>query len=444
MIYQDALRFLKQHIKSVTATYQWTEIDNVDFFNALYKRYEHKEIKEGMADIKEAFKDIFQSVGKLIFKYDSQRGIQFKVLPYSVDPKQSQHLPNLVKIIHLYREQIEHAYSDKDEQLIIQGEARRRISAEISESEEPVNKKELVKEAIRTALQLNPKDIVLIFRRKYIVKLYKARAKQAQKSAPIFSEADLAVDYKDFFEEVDHDTFLDVIIDAVTSNALDFDYMDNGYYEQYALKEIREVIIQELTQHLEDESAFMKAFAGYILKRDLIALHERIARALLLKISEKSVSAQKFIEYYTGGTVLVDGTKYKIPGLETPDGGKLNMLTVTSVAAAWLTAYQNKEELALSLHNISTLLHKEMQKFNALKEQFETAKKAPGKSQEELLTLQKSCRDQEENVTDINEKRQKTKQQIHKLHQKLVANEKNFKIILNALTKALMKRKKAL
>ena len=439
MIYQDALRFLKHHIKNVSTDFQWSETDNEDFFEMMLRNYLLNDIKESISNIQEAFSKIFENVGEISFNYNGDKIIQLKVTPFSTDPKQSQYLPTLIKIIQTHDEDIEHAYTDTVEQRIIKGAICHKVYSELSKATESVNKKQLIKEAIRTALQLNPQDIILVFKHKFVVKIYVED--KSQKPMQIFTETDLAVDYKDFFEEVDHDSFFDIIIDSVTENALDFDYMDNGYYEQYSLKEIRDSIVQELIRFLDDQSIFIKAFAGYILKRDLLPIHERIAKVLLYEVVNKSVPAKNFLEYYSGETVLVEGKKYKTPSLETPDGGKLNMLTVNSVATACLTAQDNKENLFLAWYDITKLLNSELHSLNTLKEDFEAKKRGP---REELLKIQKQLRDQEEEVNDVNHKRQNIKHEIHKLNQKIAANQKSFDTILASLAKALMKRKKAL
>ena len=441
MIYQDSLRFLKQHIKNISTNYKWSELDNIDYFNTMYKRYTHDEIEASISEVGQAFKDLFQGVGKLIFKYDTIKGIIFKVLPYSVSPKRSQHLNNIITIILQNRENIEHKHNQKDEQIILKGKIRRHINSEIVDSKEAVNKKELIKEAIRQALQLNTKDIILLFKRKYIVRIFnepkKVVAVKEEAVATLYSEESLAVDHNDFFEEVDYKTFLDASIDVVMDNALSFQKSDNSYYEQHAHKAIKDALYQELSKYLEDSSDYIEAFSEYIFKKDFIPIHERIASSLLYEVVRKNEEAKKFLEYYSGEIILSHGKKYQLPYLQTQENGKWNIVSVISIATMWIKTNEKKDLASIELNKTLKVLNDVQGSLINLESQFDASQQL----QMENHDLQTRLIQKQDQISSLEKERNKLKVEVHKLEQNLSVNNSSYKVILTALTKALMQRK---
>ncbi len=505
MIYQDTLRFLRRKIKKTTSDYQWRELDNIDFFNMLFARYELDEIKTNTQEIKEAFRDFFEPVGKLLFKFDITDGVQFKIIPYSVKPSQSKHLNRLVEIIKENRTAIIHPYNGREDQIALSGKIRRRINSEIADSEESVNKKELIKYAIKQALKLSDKDIILLSKRKYIVKLFQ----KVEKKEPVqsieqkpekyhgYDIEELAEDYEQFFEDIDAKSFIDGIVDKVLEDKLSFDKIDNFFYEQNANKIFKEAIEKELKKYLEEDAqTFIEAFADYIFRMNFIAIHERVAIALLESIVKKNQSAEKFLKYYSGETLLRHGKKYQIPYLQTEDGGKWHVASVISIASLFIKTRNKRDKYSIELNkilqeleNATDVLQKSEQRFETLKSMKEKLQKSLEATLEALENIemtfkayskermdeveqhrllreekeynksadeikdrlaeienqrkkaQESYFIQKEKVATLTNKRNELKSEIHNLEHSLMVNNGSYQSILTSLTKAIMQKK---
>jgi len=172
MIYQDVKRYLKNTFNQPQIDFEWSTLDNIKFFSFIEARYTSEELSHETSEIKEAFKDFFEPVGKIVFRYKDDRGIKIKIFPYRIKPQDSKHLKNIIKIIHNNRKSIEYPYKEQNDQIAILGKIRREINQEIADSDESVHAKELIKHAIRVALDLKDGDIVTQLKRKFIVKIF--------------------------------------------------------------------------------------------------------------------------------------------------------------------------------------------------------------------------------------------------------------------------------
>jgi len=107
MIYQDVKRYLKNTFNKPKIDFEWSTLENIKFFAFIEARYTTEKLSRETSEIKEAFKDFFEPVGKIIFRYKDESGVKVKVFPYRINPKDSKHLKNIIKIIHNNRKAIE-------------------------------------------------------------------------------------------------------------------------------------------------------------------------------------------------------------------------------------------------------------------------------------------------------------------------------------------------
>ena len=172
MIYQYVKRYLKNTLEKPKVDFEWSALDDIKFFSFIEQRYTLEEFSKEISEVKVAFKDFFEPVGNIVFRYKEESGIKFKIFPYRVKPQDSKHLQNIIKIINNNRKQIKYPYQGQDDQIVILGKIRREVNREVFDSQESVNTKELIKHAIRIALGLSERDIITQLKRKYIIKIF--------------------------------------------------------------------------------------------------------------------------------------------------------------------------------------------------------------------------------------------------------------------------------
>ena len=172
MIYQYVKRYLKNTLEKPKMNFEWSPLDDVKFFNFIQQRYTLEEFSKEISEVKVAFKDFFEPVGKIVFRYKEENGIKFKIFPYRVKPQDSKHLTNIIKIINTNKKYIKYPYQGQDDQIVILGKIRREVNRELFDTEESVNVKELIRHAIKIALHLGQRDIVTQLKRKYLIKIF--------------------------------------------------------------------------------------------------------------------------------------------------------------------------------------------------------------------------------------------------------------------------------
>ena len=503
MIYQDVFRFLKRYLKSPSATYVWDAKDNFRLLGYLQERYSDEHISQNSMEIRQAFRDFFEPLGHLVVRYKDNIGITYKLFPYQVDIKKSVHLQKIIDIIRENRRAIEYPYHDKDDQIALLGKIRRKINVEIVETEEKVNKKELVRYAIKKALGLDDRDVILQQKKKYIIKLFghnnfvSSINTVSQNPSTVYSEEDIEAYYKELFNEIEIEDFLDDVMTSLFVDDLNFEKISNAYYEKNVLSLIKQRMVEALQKYISDNNEYLQSVAGYIMKKHIVGIHERIAIEIFELISNKNKNAQEFLNYYSGQVYVENGIRYIIPEISTEDGKRWNINSLTSIASVWLRTRSNVKKLQVKLENIKQAnanieplyfsskqqLEENINRYEMMKQQHESLQikvrraeaslKSEFKGQmdrkketdltsairhDSILLQQylRQLRDYKELVvkSEISFKAYETKyldyqrdrkllqQQVDRLKNELTINSDSFHSILSSVVKALMKRKK--
>ena len=320
MVYQDVKRFLKRYLQKPKKSYEWSGHDNLKFLSYVQSRYSDEQLSNNISEIKQAFRDFFEPVGNIVVRFKVDLGVSYKILPYSIKPKNSKHLKKIIEIILQNRRYVEYPYNDRDDQIGILGKIRRHINAEIIETTESVNKKELIRYAIKEALNLEERDVVLYLKRKYIVKIFQKnvslnknasepKQKQNDKRFEGYNQENLSSHYDELINDIDLVSFLDNVMATLFASKLNFDEISNNYYESNVLSLIRYAIANELKHYVSDNEDYILGLAGYIFRINFIAVHERIAVEIFELIAKKSKIAEKFLSYYSGVVHLENGKK---------------------------------------------------------------------------------------------------------------------------------------
>lgn len=307
-------------------------------------------------------------------------------MPYHIKPENSRHLNDIIGIIKKNRRSIEYPYHGRDDQIALLGKIRRHINAQIIETDESVNKNELVRYAIKKALDLDSRDVVVQLKRKYIVKLFKKNellSSKAQESLPKSDEElrnpeELTGHYEELIQDIDLEEFLDNVMAELFATKLNFDVITNSYYEKNVFILIRHGIATELQQYVSENKEYIKDFAGYIFKTNFTKIHERIAIEILEKISIKSQVATKFLEYYSGTIYIEDAKKYSTPEISRVDGKRWNVPSIIAITNMWLRSKKQKAKFKVQLKNL-------LQRYNIIAVNFESMDEQKEKYEIELF-----------------------------------------------------------
>ncbi|MDF1874518.1 hypothetical protein JHD48_02090 [Sulfurimonas sp. SAG-AH-194-I05] len=450
MIYLDVKRYLKTTYLKPSLSFEWTPLYNIQFFAFIETKYTSTEFNKEISEVKEAFKDFFEPIGKVVFRYKEESGIRFKIFPYSVQPQNSKHLKNIIKIINSNRKHIKYPYQEQNDQIAILGKIRREINQEIGDTQESINAKELIKHSIRIALDLGERDIVVQLKRKYIVKIFqKNKILEVEKEVAVqtieprkgeqnrfngYSKKEIEEAYTTIFnkEESLIDTFLETSMDGIFLDTLDFRVITNKYYEENALKVIHSGIAKELTNYVSFEKDYLFGMSGYIMRLHFHKIHEIMAVRLIECIYDKDVNANKFLSFYNGNIILIDNKKYKIPSLETEDGQQWNNSSLIGICNLWMNTKTRQKTYQAKLVDTNMKLDALEKKLSFIKPERDKQELRFAKAKKEYDTLKGKYLEIESKLdylekTSLNSTEYFAQQKIMRMAEHKI---KNIKVIL--------------
>ena len=357
MLYQYVKRYLKKTFGEAKEDFNWDTLNNIHFSTYIEGRYTESDLMKESSEVKEAFKDFLAPVGKIVFRYSEDTGVKVKIFPYRVKPQDSKHLKNILKIIRSNRKYIKYPYQGQTDQIAILGKIRRDVNRELADTDESINTRELIKHAIRVALELNDQDVITQLKRKYIVKIFKKNeVLKADVEAPIQREGiqnrfngytleQIEETYKEIFERanVKIEYFLKRAMKAIFQTTLDFRKIDNQYYEERALKIVHAGLAKELNNYADLEEDYSHGVSGYLMRKHFYKIHELMAIELIERMYDKDQNANQFLLFYNGKTILINHKKYVIPSLETADGKKWNNSSLIGICNLWMNIKKRKE-----------------------------------------------------------------------------------------------------
>ena len=416
MLYTYTKRYLKKNYKLSTSI-TWGVLDNVQFFNYIYERYTQEEFEKEISEVKEAFKDFFEPVGNILFRYKDGT-IKIKIFPYVLKPQDSIYLDELISIIKNNPKAIKYPYKGQMNQIAITGKIRRAINQVLYQSNESINKKELIKYAIRKALELNERDIIVQLKKIFVVKIYhktNAVAKNTEEIDSIdlheyddkknessanryngYDEEELKATYKELFPtEEELENFLNTTMDTLFQTKLNFKTITNKYYEENSLKLIHSQMAKELENYSSYEKDFLYGLAGYIFRQNFQKVHELMAMEIIKCIYEQDKNAKEFMLYYNGDTIIKDNKKYIIPSLETEDGRKWNNSSLIGICNLWMNIKKKKTTIENKIKEINNKINKLNQGLSVVEPEIKKLEKELEEKNEIYTKKQKEYKEME-------------------------------------------------
>lgn len=349
MIYSKLKIYFKTHLKTPSIDFVWSSDDNTDIYNYLQEQFPNEDLQseENKLDIKQAFKEYFEPVGYILLT-NKDNVIRIKVFPYTVKPEDSVYVDPIIDILEDNESLIEYDYNGKED-LISINRALRDAILEFAQSieNEPVNRKDLVKFAIREAFELEERDIVIIRSDQIIIKMLDELSindvsdDEKNTIANRFNginEDDLKSFYDDIFSKEENQDFFYFVAEEFVDINLIENKIDNPTYEKNVFPIIQSIITEQLINNFDYNDEFFKGFSGYIFRIHFKEVFGYIAELILAELSEGNLYIHEFLKYYSLDVVVLNGKKYQVPAIEAENGWKWNVASMMSIVKVYMKA----------------------------------------------------------------------------------------------------------
>lgn len=362
-MYEELKLYLKMNLDKPSLDFIFSQEENREFFAYIDENFpkDYLDKDENILEIKEAFKEYFERVGYILLSI-KDRQIRLKIFPYTKKVEDSIYLDSLVKIIESNDELIEYDYKGMKNQILITDKLLNKIYAYLAEEkDEQINKKELVKYALRVAFELQERDIIINKKEHIFIKLIdnikKHEVKSDEKESVLnryngISEDELEELHIGFFSNNENSKFFYIVAGIFVEKYFKEKKISNATYEKSVFAYIQAIIIEQLTSMYDDSAEFFKGFSGYIFRIHFREVFSHIAEFILVEISMSNSYMTEFLKYYSLNVIVVDGNKYRVPVLDAGNGLKWNVVSMLSIAKVYTKTKKIVKQLKEDLHTI--------------------------------------------------------------------------------------------
>ncbi len=354
--------YFKTNINNPSVDFIWSDEDNKKIFIYLNKLLSQEELQETriQLEIKQAFREYFESVGYILITIKDNQ-IRLKIFPYTIEPKDSINLDTIIEILESNENLIEYDYNGKEDLISVNKLLKDEIFLFLDKQDEEINKKELVKYAIREAFELEQRDIVVIKVDQIIIKLLDDESMQEVKEDAKntvanryngINEDDLKSFYDDVFSQEENEDFFYYVAEVFVDVYILDKRIDNKEYEQAVFPIIQSIVSEKLINHFDRNDEFFKGFSGYVFRIHFKEVFNFMAELILTELAENNDVIINFLKYYSLNVVILNGKKYKVPEIEADNGWKWNVASMMSIIKVFI-----KAEIALEVleEDIETL-----------------------------------------------------------------------------------------
>ena len=210
--------------------------------------------------------------------------------------------------------------------------------------------KEDIKKAVRSALELHNRELVVVKKERIVIKIVIniARNKIDEENPTEanryngYSINEIEELYDDYFDA----TSLGSFIEDISYNVFKYLFLrkrvTNNFYEKNIYPIIQKIIIDKLDD-FDVDANLKKGFAGYILRINFLQVFTYIAEDILESIAYRDEYLMNWIKYYHGQVVVDGSTRYQAPYLINSQGQKYNPSAIFGTIAMW---YKTKEKVS--------------------------------------------------------------------------------------------------
>lgn len=267
-------------------------------------------------------------------------------------------MKNLINDIIYLIESNDELIEYKNNQIIIMSNGlKSAICALIEENNnESFDEKDVIKLAVRKALELKKNDVIVIKKQHIFIKIFnKISTNGYNKEERRFNGIDkqeLEIFYNEHFSKESIRKFFMTIVKKFVELHFEEQKIDNNIYEKNVYAYIQKIIVEELVVKFDNPIEFLKGFSGYIFRINFNNVFDSIAEYMLNEISMSNEYMVDFLKYYSLNIVIVDGMKYKVPELETEGGLKWNVISMLSIAKIYIRTRASVIKLQKEIHTL--------------------------------------------------------------------------------------------
>jgi hypothetical protein len=363
MLYSKLKIYLKTNIDKPSIDFKWSNEDNKKLFFYLNDHYPDISFSDtqNQQKVKQAFKEHFESVGYILFKM-SETQLRIKVFAYRIEPKDSVNLDEILDIIDDNEDLIEYNYNGKKDLICIQKELTLKLSHFANKiTNEEINKKELLKYAVREAFELYESDIVIIKNNQIFIKMFDygsmREVSEDEKNTIAnryngINEHELKSFYDNFFLKEENKNFFYSVAEQFVDIYLLEKKIDNVIYEKYAFSFIQSIITERLISSFDHNDEFFKGFSGYVFRIHFKEVFGYISYLILSEISSSNRYVMDFLKYYSLDVVVLNGKKYKVPMIEASNGLKWSVSSMISIVKIYIKTEISLDKILEKIYNL--------------------------------------------------------------------------------------------
>lgn len=266
-------------------------------------------------------------------------------------------LNGLIKIINSNQDLITHGYRGKDDLTCISRELMEKINLFLEDNKKSdIDKREVIKKAIRKTLKLHESDIVFLKDELGFIKFFdtsKIRIiDESEKDTAAaryngLNEEELKSFYNNFCSIKESDGFYYKIARKFVDDYLLDKKIDNHAYEKQVFQLIQSIINDHLINTFDRNDIFFKGFSGYIFRMHFQDVFGYIAGFILFEISISNKHIISFLNYYSLDVIVMDGKRYKVPEIKAESGLKWNVVSMMSIVKVYNKALISKDSIQI-------------------------------------------------------------------------------------------------
>lgn len=268
----------------------------------------------------------------------------------------------LVEIINSNQDLIMHGYRGKDDLTCISKELMEKITLFLeNRQKKDMDKREVIKTAIRKTLKLHENDIVFLKDELGFIKFFDtSKIKIIDESEKYtaaaryngLNEEELKSFYNNFCSIKESDGFYYQIAKKFVDDYLLDKKIDNHTYEKQVFPSIQSIINDHLINAFDRNDIFFKGFAGYIFRIHFEDVFGYIANFILFEVSISNKHVISFLNYYSLDVIVMDGKRYKVPEIKAESGLKWNVVSMMSIVKIYNKALTSKESLQIKKESL--------------------------------------------------------------------------------------------
>ncbi len=353
-IYQETVDFLTSRYPDKTQVVGFSSEDTRLLYERFGDRGAAEETQTVRTQIRQAFGDYLQDVGRCVVLFRGQETIGVRL---SAPDRISPSAPAFKNAIRLLQEAENTIYSasGREDLLVVDEALLAQLHSALAAHPGAINRRDALRRAVRSAFSLQPQDAVVFLGGRLYVRLFSvqgASGSRVERRYGGLPPEELERLKQDLFKESVDAAMIEVAA-SLCKSALDFTRIDNTFYEQNALKLIQGAIARYLHSKLRHEKAVLDAFSAYLLRENFLLIHRVLAESLLEAVMQGAENAERFLKYYTGEVAMLEGQKYQLPEIVDSQGMRWNFSVIKAITTQYARELHQSEGRQEQLDQLS-------------------------------------------------------------------------------------------